>query len=340
MSTKPSVRRVYWKMQELRGQLPVETVYSLDYLRGMQEQKHSLVIDMTSMSFVEERTCPYLKGFFYFGEEIIDVLRMTWYTRKDLPTDVLQTMSERYDPLTLKDIHFISIICGFWLVAAAIALVAELAFVYVILPLLQKDPSRKGRRIDKRKMDTLRAKLRQIQQRNKRLQRRLQRQRQMRTVAEVFESIRVHVSPAVAALVEAQLRMRDDLLFQCYSVLVDVGLEPVAVKNHLKCCQICSKEFPPDSEINGNHQCTPYCKNCDEDHSPLDPICPARVYADEQHNQETGPNQPPRHRPQRRPGQAQKTTYPEADPHAGGQTSKNQQTPQGPGQEPESAEDE
>ena len=33
--------------------------------------------------------------------------------------------------------------------------------------------------------------------------------RQMRTVAEVVESIRVHLSPAVAALVEAQLRMRD-----------------------------------------------------------------------------------------------------------------------------------
>ncbi|KAM7284950.1 uncharacterized protein ISCGN_031948 [Ixodes scapularis] len=56
-------------------------------------------------------------------------------------------------------------------------------------------------------------------------------------------------------------------------------------KNHLKCCQKCSKEFPPDTEIDGNHQCTPYCKNCDEDHSPLDPSCPARVYADEQHNQ-------------------------------------------------------
>ncbi|KAG0413257.1 hypothetical protein HPB47_009592 [Ixodes persulcatus] len=97
-----------------------------------------------------------------------------------------------------------------------------------------------------------------------------------------------------------------------------------AAKNHLKCCQKCSKEFPPDSEINGNHQCTPYCKNCDEDHSPLDPICPARVYADEHHNQ--GQDRP------RRP--------PEADPHAGGQTSKNQQTPQGPGQEPESAEEE
>ncbi|KAM7296917.1 hypothetical protein ISCGN_022072 [Ixodes scapularis] len=56
-------------------------------------------------------------------------------------------------------------------------------------------------------------------------------------------------------------------------------------KNHLKCCQKCSKEFPPDTEIDGSRQCTSYCKNCDEDHSPLDPSCPARVYADEQHNQ-------------------------------------------------------
>lgn len=55
--------------------------------------------------------------------------------------------------------------------------------------------------------ERLRAKVRQLQERNKRLQRRLQRQRQMRTVAEVVESVRVHVSPRVAALVEAQLRM-------------------------------------------------------------------------------------------------------------------------------------
>ncbi|KAG0409783.1 hypothetical protein HPB47_013112 [Ixodes persulcatus] len=160
--------------------------------------------------------------------------------------------------------------------------------------------------------------------------------------------------------------------------------------NHLKCCQKCSKEFPPDSEINGNHQSAPYCKNCDEDHSPLDPICPARVYADEHHNQgilyrkkkqllasrpmprRTNAREPPQSRhyleianrcavledeypmlPQkqdqtnppvtdRNAGQdrPKKSTYPEADPHAGGQNSKNQQTPQGPGQEPKSAEEE
>ncbi|XP_040355081.1 uncharacterized protein LOC115322190 [Ixodes scapularis] len=69
--------------------------------------------------------------------------------------------------------------------------------------------SSKARSTDKRKMDALRAKVRQVREQNKRLQRRLQRQRQMRTVAEVVESVRIHVSPAVAALVEAQLRMRD-----------------------------------------------------------------------------------------------------------------------------------
>ncbi|KAG0419405.1 hypothetical protein HPB47_004137, partial [Ixodes persulcatus] len=69
-----------------------------------------------------------------------------------------------------------------------------------------KSPS-KGRSIDKKKVNALRAKERQLQERNKSLQRRLQRQRQMRTVAEVVESVRVHVPPAVAALVEAQLRM-------------------------------------------------------------------------------------------------------------------------------------
>lgn len=65
----------------------------------------------------------------------------------------------------------------------------------------------KSRSINKKKMNALRAKVRRLQERNKRLQRRLQRQRQMRTVAEVVESVRAHVSPAVAALVEAQLRM-------------------------------------------------------------------------------------------------------------------------------------
>ncbi|CAN7990206.1 unnamed protein product [Ixodes pacificus] len=63
-----------------------------------------------------------------------------------------------------------------------------------------KSPGKSGS-IDKKKVNALRAKVRQLQERNKRLQRRLQRQRQMRTVAEVVESVRVHVSPAVAALV-------------------------------------------------------------------------------------------------------------------------------------------
>lgn len=65
----------------------------------------------------------------------------------------------------------------------------------------------KSRSIDKKKVNALRVKVRQLQERNKRLQRRLQRQRQMRTGAEVVKSVRVHVSPAVAALVEAQLRL-------------------------------------------------------------------------------------------------------------------------------------
>ncbi|KAM7309410.1 uncharacterized protein ISCGN_013041 [Ixodes scapularis] len=54
--------------------------------------------------------------------------------------------------------------------------------------------SSKARSTDKRKMDALRAKVRQVREQNKRLQRRLQRQRQMRTVAEVVESVRIRFS--------------------------------------------------------------------------------------------------------------------------------------------------
>ncbi|KAG0442899.1 hypothetical protein HPB47_015503 [Ixodes persulcatus] len=57
----------------------------------------------------------------------------------------------------------------------------------------------------KGKMDVLRAKLRQLRKHNKRLQQRLQRRRHMLTVTEIVESVRSLVSPAVAALVEAQL---------------------------------------------------------------------------------------------------------------------------------------
>ncbi|KAM7293810.1 uncharacterized protein ISCGN_023393 [Ixodes scapularis] len=82
----------------------------------------------------------------------------------------------------------------------------------------------KSRSIDNEKVNALRAKVQQLQERNKRLQKRLQRQLQMKTVAEVAGRVRVHVSPPVAALVEAQLRMSN-----CYSALVDANLETVAV---------------------------------------------------------------------------------------------------------------
>lgn len=59
----------------------------------------------------------------------------------------------------------------------------------------------------KGKMDMLRAKLRQLRKHNKRLQQRLQQRRHMPTVTEIVETVRRPVSPAVAALVEAQLKM-------------------------------------------------------------------------------------------------------------------------------------
>ncbi|KAH9371642.1 hypothetical protein HPB48_022424 [Haemaphysalis longicornis] len=59
----------------------------------------------------------------------------------------------------------------------------------------------------RRKTKELKAKLRKQRDLNRRLQARLQRQRQALTVQEVVRSVRSHVSPAVAELVEAQLRM-------------------------------------------------------------------------------------------------------------------------------------
>ncbi|KAM7287886.1 uncharacterized protein ISCGN_031577 [Ixodes scapularis] len=59
----------------------------------------------------------------------------------------------------------------------------------------------------KGKMDVLMAKLRLLRKHNKRLQQRLQRRRHMLTVTEIVESVRSVVSPAVAALAQAQLKM-------------------------------------------------------------------------------------------------------------------------------------
>ncbi|KAL1466168.1 hypothetical protein MTO96_042909 [Rhipicephalus appendiculatus] len=61
----------------------------------------------------------------------------------------------------------------------------------------------------RRKTKELKAKLRKQRDLNRRLQARLQRQRQALTLGEVVRSVRSHVSPAVAALVEAQLRMNN-----------------------------------------------------------------------------------------------------------------------------------
>ncbi|KAL1449387.1 hypothetical protein MTO96_028129 [Rhipicephalus appendiculatus] len=55
----------------------------------------------------------------------------------------------------------------------------------------------------RRKTKELKAKLRKQRDLNRRLQARLQRQRQALTLGEVVRSVRSHVSPAVAALVEA-----------------------------------------------------------------------------------------------------------------------------------------
>lgn len=63
------------------------------------------------------------------------------------------------------------------------------------------------------KLETLRAKLRQLRKCNKRLQQRLQRRRHMLTVTEIVERVRSLVSPAVAALVEAQLKMSNTSRF-------------------------------------------------------------------------------------------------------------------------------
>ncbi|CAN7937779.1 unnamed protein product, partial [Ixodes hexagonus] len=97
MKTSPQegLRRVYRKMQEQKGEVTVQTMYSLEFLRSIQNERQSVVIDQTSMGFVQEAMCPRLGGFFYFSRDVVDVLRMTWYTRKDLPADILRQMDQR-----------------------------------------------------------------------------------------------------------------------------------------------------------------------------------------------------------------------------------------------------
>ncbi|KAH7978669.1 hypothetical protein HPB49_006333 [Dermacentor silvarum] len=61
----------------------------------------------------------------------------------------------------------------------------------------------------RRKTKELKKKLRKQRDFNRRLQRRLQRKRQALTIEEIVRSVRLHVSPPVAALLEAQLRMKN-----------------------------------------------------------------------------------------------------------------------------------
>ncbi|KAH7933660.1 hypothetical protein HPB49_015121 [Dermacentor silvarum] len=60
-----------------------------------------------------------------------------------------------------------------------------------------------------RKTKELKKKLRKQRDFNRRLQRRLPRKRQALTIEEIVRSVRLHVSPTVAALLEAQLRMKN-----------------------------------------------------------------------------------------------------------------------------------
>ncbi|XP_049520509.1 uncharacterized protein LOC125944227 [Dermacentor silvarum] len=61
----------------------------------------------------------------------------------------------------------------------------------------------------RRKTKELKKKLWKQRDFNRRLQRRLQRKRQALTIEEIVRSVRLHVSPPVAALLEAQLRMKN-----------------------------------------------------------------------------------------------------------------------------------
>ncbi|KAH7979697.1 hypothetical protein HPB49_010614 [Dermacentor silvarum] len=61
----------------------------------------------------------------------------------------------------------------------------------------------------RRRTKELKKKLRKQRDFNRRLQRRLQRKRQALTIEEIVRSVRLHVSPPVAALLEAQLRMKN-----------------------------------------------------------------------------------------------------------------------------------
>ncbi|XP_072143639.1 uncharacterized protein [Dermacentor andersoni] len=62
---------------------------------------------------------------------------------------------------------------------------------------------------ERRPLQKLRAKLRQLRNRNKSLQRLLLQRRRMKTTAELVDSLREHLTPAVAAFVEAQLKMHN-----------------------------------------------------------------------------------------------------------------------------------
>ncbi|XP_077507364.1 uncharacterized protein LOC144117403 [Amblyomma americanum] len=62
---------------------------------------------------------------------------------------------------------------------------------------------------ERRPLQKLRAKLRQLRNRNKRLQGLLLQRRRMKTTAELVDSLREHLTPAVASFVEAQLKMHN-----------------------------------------------------------------------------------------------------------------------------------
>ncbi|CAN8014789.1 unnamed protein product, partial [Ixodes persulcatus] len=163
-SPQEGMRKVYWKIQKYNMELLPETMYSLEFLRSIQEQKRAMMIEMTSIASVQEIMCPRLKGFFYFSKDVVDTLLMSWFTRKDIPANVLRGMDRgtrriiesginfmrkeenrfnqfsctlnsmsrgqdtKFTPLVLRDIQFICIICVGLMSGALVVLAAELLF--------------------------------------------------------------------------------------------------------------------------------------------------------------------------------------------------------------------
>ncbi|XP_077564751.1 uncharacterized protein LOC144180245 [Haemaphysalis longicornis] len=90
-----SVRDVYARMVERRGEMAPAQVYNPATMDLVVRRRAVILSDVTSARVRMSQMCPVIRGYFYIGAGTIKDLRSTWYFRRDIPRWIVDEFNKR-----------------------------------------------------------------------------------------------------------------------------------------------------------------------------------------------------------------------------------------------------